>query len=159
MFKSWWKDAQEMKKTLFMFLLFSYNHVFANWTPVSQGANGDLFSIDYSTLKEISGYTRILVLENYKNPLTSSYNPMGYNPKVYSSKVIEEFDCTQSKVRTVSTILYLQPNAGGPPLGSPSANLAWRFVMPETNTFHIMSAVCKDKLINRGYRGKAEGAF
>ncbi len=143
-----------MKNALFVYLFFSVTSAFASWTPVSQGVNGNIYLVNYSTLKEIGGYKRIWVLENYNEPLTASHK--SYKLIAYSSKVLQEFDCPQSAVRTLLVIYYSQHNGGGSEIGSPSVKSDWQVAIPNTIPYHILSAVCKDKLI---YRGRGEGGF
>lgn len=125
-----------MKKILLIgFILFS-EFAYAEWTLVSRTVGGDEFSIDFSTIKVINGNKRAWILSNYNEPLKSLGKP------IYSIVDLVEFNCYESKYRSISSTAYAERN-GSDSVKTLSADEKWTYPAPNTSFNTVLNQVCR----------------
>ena len=133
----WWKITEEidmdMKKLLTMFLLLFSVNGYCEWTQVSTNEKGDSkLYLDFSTKKNVSGYTRIWVLLDSKRP----------DDKYKSFITLEEFDCSGERKKTLQLTPYSGSMGKGNSAGTLNENFNWTFVTPGTMEATMFRQVC-----------------
>ena len=108
--------------------------VFAEWTWVGEGVNGNTFYIDFDTVKENNGYVYYWDLEDLLKPDSEGD---------FSYKSLVEVECgTPRKRQSLSEIWYAQPMASGRPSGMHNVP-GGRVTLSPDSVFEIVTnAVC-----------------
>lgn len=72
----------------------------ANWTPIAEGDEGSVTSIDYSTLSKSGNLAKVWIRTVYKTSIPTSKGQMK------SAKTYLEVDCREKKSRDLSSVYY-----------------------------------------------------
>jgi hypothetical protein len=107
---------------------------FAEWTVVGQSVDGDIFYIDYSTVKENKGYVYYWALNDYLEPTDKGR---------LSHKILRKLDCGIPRRRQyLSYIFYNQPMGGG---NSATKSLSgeWEHPVPNSVDEVMADLVCE----------------
>ena len=126
-----------MKKTILIVMLLISHQAFAAWTMLDKTENGDAYSIDFSTMKNVNGNKRVWTLVNYLKPMKYA------GKEIYSGTILREIDCNEQKYRFLSIFAYSEINAKGVVVETLGPEVDWRYSPPDSVGLGIVNAVCK----------------
>ena len=107
--------------------------VFAGWTEVDKGVNGNTYYIDYDTIKENNGYVYYWDLDDLLKP--DRDGDLSY-------KGLNEVDCgTPRKYRFLSVSYYTQPMGGGK-VTEANTSGKWKYPSPNSVGEDMTNAAC-----------------
>ena len=91
-----------MKKILILLLLMVSTSVFAEWTRVTESADGDLTAyIDFGTIKRKGNKVKMWYLQDYK-----AVHSLSRNGEYLSGASYHEYDCEEDTKRMLDLYLY-----------------------------------------------------
>lgn len=124
------------KLLLVAFLIVAAFPVKAKWVEVGANAEkGESYFYDPETTKNIGGLRKAWVLSNYDETQVGGY---------LSAKTFYEFDCNDSKVRSVTMLLYSDLNASGNVVGAHHKEEAepWTHFSPSSIFNELSETLC-----------------
>ena len=108
--------------------------VFAEWTAVGESVDGDIFYIDFDTVKENNGYVYYWELQDLLKP--DSEGDLSY-------KALNEIDCDiPRKLRSLSVSYYTQPMASGSTSTTNNDTSEWKYPSPNSVGEAMINAAC-----------------
>jgi TonB family protein len=109
MFKSWWKDTQEMKKFFFS-LLFLLNPSLTNaeWSLVTSDSNNNSFYIDLTMVERKGNFIKVWEKVEYGLP-----QKVDETREFQSVRFYIEYDCQEKKLRTLNSQPFPEKNLQG----------------------------------------------
>jgi hypothetical protein len=134
-----------MKKLIIIFLLLMPILAKAEWKSITRSADqetplGGEYSVDFSSILNNGGYSRVWVLLNYYATQISKVNNQSYA----SSKMYWEIDCSNRKLRFLSIAYFSKKNAYGSVIETYTYNPPsdWIYIGPGDNSSIIAKYVC-----------------
>lgn len=126
-----------MKKIAVLFFLMTPLFVYAEWSVIASAKGGDIYSIDYSTIKKFGSNKRAWTLTSYQNGLGDKA------PIALSAKTLAEYNCGEEKYNILSSSYYTQRNGQGELIGTATPPINWDFIQPDSVYSQILRVVCK----------------
>ena len=118
-----------------LFLTVLSTPVFADWTKVSEGVNGDTFYVDFERIRKHGGYVYYWRLSDYLEP--NKYGNL-------SAKVYFKGDCKLFRVKYLSFSLHKEPMGGGKPsTSSNKPDKEWQYPPPDSVIETVLKLVCE----------------
>ena len=103
-----------MKKVLVLLLLMVSTSVFAEWTRVTESADGDMTAyIDFGTIKRKGNKVKMWYLQDYK-----AVHSLSRNGEYLSGASYHEYDCEEDTKRMLDLYLYSGNMGDGEIVGS-----------------------------------------
>jgi len=135
MFKSWRKEAQEMKRLLFLLIFISEIAYSANWMRVTSSNDGDVVFVDSLSMQR-SGNT------------VTFWSKMNYGVRDrsgdLSSKTQRAVNCMTREVKSLYLMTYDDfDNQGKLTHSDRFSNQSWNPIAPETINDAVRRFVCK----------------
>ena len=124
--------------TVFLSLLFITTNAYAEWTAYSLDGKGNVRFYDKSTIKRNGDKVKVWM---YINMSPDDKRWESLNTK--SARVLEEIDCVNKTVKTLSTQGFIKPDLTGDEHNIPVVNAPTDYIVPETVTADLMKLVCK----------------
>jgi hypothetical protein len=128
-----------MKKLKLIFALLFTTAMFSSpsyseWTETSVSAGGNVFYIDFSSIKKNNGYVYYWQVLDYLKP--TEYGDL-------SSKRLYELDCNiPRKERSISASYHTQPMGNGAASTSDNTVREWTFYPPSSPGQIVLDEVC-----------------
>ena len=114
--------------------LFTFSHTHAAWTYATESVNGNIYFIDYASIKDKGEYryawikaafTKVLIQDKYR-----------------SAKQFLKVDCDLLKFKTEQYIVYEDIESSKQPL-SFSIEEDFTYVAPDSTWHGVLSEICK----------------
>ena len=122
-----------MKKSLLLVLALTTAPASAEWTRVTANVEGDVYYMDWATLKPTALGGRIWGLVDLKKPKADGAR---------SYKGLTEYDCQEERVRSLQYCGYPKSMGDGTPLRCDNSPGAWVYVIPDTIGASNLKLVC-----------------
>ena len=110
---------------------------FAKWTPIIEGSGdvnrGDIFYVDFETLRKVDGFIYIWSLSDYLKPTDQGY---------FSTKTYKELDCKLFRLRSLSYSFHLESMGKGTGKVLNNSSAEWIYPPPNTVNNLILRNVC-----------------
>ena len=110
-------------------------HAVADWTFFSENTSGDIFFIDYATLKK-GARPRAWTLCDYVESGTEG---------TLSNKVLYEVSCSEGKLRMLASRFYQQNMGKGSPSEMNNETREWLYVTPGTVHESLFGILCPQR--------------
>ena len=107
--------------------------VFAEWTKVGEGVNGNTFYIDYDTIKENNGYVYYWDLNDKLKPSKDGH---------LSSKAYIQGDCKLFRFQYLSISYHKEPMGGGTGETVTYDDDGWNYPPPKSVAEIKLEQVC-----------------
>ena len=128
-----------MKKLLLILsLILITTNTYAEWTFYSLDGKGNVRFYDKSTIKRNGDKVKVWM---YINMSPDDKRWESLNTK--SARVLEEMDCINKTVKTLSMQRFIKPDLTGDEHNIPVVNAPTDYIVPETVTADLMKLVCK----------------
>ena len=131
-----------MKKILVLLLLMVSTNVFAEWTRVTESADGDMTAyIDYGTIKKKGNKVKMWHLQDYK-AVQESAEGKGY----LSGASYHEYDCEEETRKMLDLYLY-SGNIGDGEITNSYQNIKGeaKSILPRSIDETLFKAACSKK--------------
>jgi hypothetical protein len=122
-----------MKRVLFLILTMLSCSASADWTEVTVNSDGDIFYVDFDTLKKDGSKRTVWRAANYMVPIA--------NGKFFSVRSRETFDCVQETSTVLSRTVFTQRDFKGESVNIEPDGKATHHA-PSTVGATIMRSVC-----------------
>ena len=107
------------------------------WSRYSISDEGDVHYLDFTTIRVNGHLRRVWTLANYPTPAGRS--------RALSSRTLEEVDCREGRLRTLSMAAFSEPMGRGRVLASIDTPYAWEFAAPGSITEALLKLACAAK--------------
>lgn len=118
--------------TLMFSLMFS-SASFAEWKKVSRNVAGDIYYVDFDSIRKHGGFVYFWKLTNYLKP--SPYGDLSY-------KTYHEGDCKLYRQKVLTGVSHKQPMGRDTGDSYNPKNEEWGYPSPEATMGVILKAVC-----------------
>lgn len=109
----------------------------AEWSVVATSRGGDIYSIDYSTIKKVGSNKRAWTLTSYQKGI-------GNNAQLaLSAKTLSEYNCSEGKYNILSSTFYTQRDGQGEQILTHTPPISWAFISPDSVYSEVLKMVCK----------------
>ena len=125
-----------MKKTTLLALAFSVlfaSPSYADWTKVGAGLRGNIFYVDFESIRKQDGFVQYRSLTDYSKP-----NLFGS----FSAIVYKQGDCKLFRFKNFSYSFHTEPMGGGSSVVEASDDKDWKYPPPDSSLEYILKAVC-----------------
>ena len=124
-----------MKNLLLIYVLLMSGFVFAQWKPVAIDATGDVYSLDYSTIRKEGQIRKVWLLWNFSQMQTGGGQ---------SQRSRMEYDCKNERHKMISASTFTEKDANGSQVNQVIDATPWVDIAPDTVAWQLMKLVCKD---------------
>jgi hypothetical protein len=126
-------------KTLAFFIIFAISVIFssnsyADWTKVTETANGDTYYVDFKRIKKHDGYVYWWQLTNRLKPSSSG---------ILSGKFYFQSDCKMFRYKTLSFSAHKKSMGEGVGKADNTPDKDWGYLPPNSSMETSLKAVCK----------------
>jgi hypothetical protein len=111
----------------------------AEWTKIGTSDSGDVFYIDFDTIKKHEGFIYVWKMNDYITPEDDGS---------ISSKVYHKLDCNLNRSMSLQFIFYKESLGKGPGETNSPKNPEWRYAPPGTVLENIITLACNYKKRN-----------
>ena len=118
---------------VFSLLMFSSTS-FADWTKVSENADGYTFYVDFERIRKHGGYVYFWSLDDYLKPNKSGY---------LSDKVYQQGDCKLFRFKYLSFSFHKEPMGEGTGEIENKPDKEWNYPSPNSSIEEILKKVCR----------------
>lgn len=125
---------QNILPALFLFLA-SAAH--ANWVFLTGSASGDQFFVDPDSRME-GTHPRVWVLGDYAKALVVDAK----NSSILSTKDLQEADCAEGKLHSLSVIAYSSPRGDGKVVHTDNEPKPWVYAVPGSINGVLLRYLC-----------------
>ncbi len=109
--------------------------VFAQWKPVAIDTPGDVYCLDYSTVRKEGQIRKVWLLWNFAQIQTGGSQ---------SHRSRMEYDCKNERHRMTSSSTFTEKDANGSEVNQVINATPWVDIAPNTVAWRLMKLVCKD---------------
>ena len=117
--------------TFLLSLIFS-SPSYSEWIETYSSADGDIFYVDFETIRKVDGYVYYWMLANFLNPRLGNM----------SSKVYSQGDCKLFRIKVLSFSFHKEPMGGGTGDSNSPKNPEWVYPPPDSVAETILKKVC-----------------
>ena len=122
-----------MKKSILLVLALTTAPASAEWAWVAKDVEGNVFYMDWATLKPTALGGRIWGLVDLKKPKADGAR---------SYKGLTEYDCQEERVRILQSCVYPKPMGSGTSLRCANYPDPWSYVIPESVAASNLKLIC-----------------
>ena len=122
--------------TLFLALIISVTSIsisYADWKQVDESSTGNIYYVDFNSIKERDGFVKFWRLTDYSEPNKSG---------ILSTKAYNQVDCKKLRYKTLRYSYHKKPMGEGRGENGTSGKI-WNSPYPKSSFEVILKAVCK----------------
>ena len=123
---------------MFLISLFYSSNSFANWTKLSTNKLGDVFYVDFTSIKKVNEFIYVWSLDDFLEPLKNSGG-------ILSIKTYQKIDCTFNRYKRLTWIFY-KTSMGKEPFSSTDSesDKDWIYNKPGSSWEIVMKRMCNN---------------
>ena len=123
--------------TILLALLITTN-VYAEWTIFGLGGSGSVNFYDKSTVKRNGDKIKVWTYLNF-----ASYDKLANYLNISSMRSLQEIDCVNETLRTLSFQTFTEQDLNGNVIDVPITNQTTTYIPPDSPNADLMKLVCK----------------
>ena len=119
--------------TILVVLVMFSSSCFAAWKQVDENDIGNIYYVDFKSIKKHDLYVNFWRLTDYSKPNKSG---------ILSTKAYNQVDCRKFRYKTLRYSFHKEPMGGGSGIVGTSGK-TWDFPHPNSSLEIVLKAVCK----------------
>ncbi len=124
--------------TLLLTLLLITTNAYAEWTIFGLGGSGSVNFYDKSTVKRNGNKIKVWTYLNF-----ASYDKLANYLNISSMRSLQEIDCVNETLRTLSFQTFTEQDLNGDVINVPITDQTTTYIPPDSPNADLMKLVCK----------------
>ena len=123
---------------LILSLILITTNAYAEWTYLSKNEGGDIWFYDKSSVKRNGNKVKVWTYLNF-----ASYDKLADYLNISSMRSLQEIDCVNETLRTLSFQTFTEKDLNGDVINVPITDQTTTYIPPDSPNADLMKLVCK----------------